>query len=66
MAEESRSLADRWPALVTCAGIVVMGVFIVTVTDTDPVAGWVFIGFGAVAIGWTLVRASVDAMRRRG
>jgi len=66
MTDESRSLADQWPALVTFVGIVAMGVFIVTATDTDPLVGWVAIGFGAVAIGWSLVKAAVHALRGRG
>lgn len=66
MGDQPRRFADRWPALVTCAGIVAMGVFIVAATDADPLAGWVFIGFGGVVIGWSLVSATVAALRGRG
>jgi len=53
----------QWPALVTCVGIVLMGVFVLTATS-DPWFGWVFVAFGGVGIVWMLARIAGDALRR--
>ncbi|WP_313405719.1 hypothetical protein [Aeromicrobium sp.] len=61
MNEEPRGLAGQWPLLVTCAGIVLMGVFVLTAADER--FGWVFVAFGVFVI----VRTALAAVRdRRG
>lgn len=62
MNEDAR-LADQWPLLVTCAGFILMGVFVIGAADEW--FGWVFVVFGAAVILWTLGRTAVEAARSR-
>ena len=54
-------LAGQWLFLVTSVALVLMGLFVLT-TDR-PLAGWVFVGFGAVCVAAVLGRSLVDAVR---
>ena len=63
MNDERRGLADEWPLLVTCAGIIAMGAFVITATD--EMFGWVFVVFGVVAIVWTAATSAIAAVRGR-
>jgi len=51
-----------WPFHATCALVVAMGVFLMT-GGNRPLAGWVFVIFGAVAIVGSLARTAVDRLR---
>ena len=63
MNDERRGLADEWPLLATCAGIIAMGVFVITATD--EMFGWVFVVFGAAVIVWTAATSAIAAVRGR-
>lgn len=64
MDDSPRGLADQWPLLATAAGVVLMGVFILTSTS-DPDKGWVFVVFGAAWIAMTVGRTLLDRARGR-
>ncbi|MBC9225921.1 hypothetical protein GL325_06290 [Aeromicrobium sp. 636] len=51
-----------WPFYATCAVIVAMGMFLMN-GGNRPLAGWLFVIFGAVAIVGSLARAAVDRLR---
>lgn len=63
MDDSSRAPLSSWALLVTCVGVLLTGLFILTSTS-DPQKGWVFVAFGGAWIAFLAARAVVALVRR--